>query len=154
MELINFAICNFLVLVTFHSLPFCGAGVIPFGLASLSSSGDSVALPLKGKDLRRDWCIGRSMVRKVHHHGCNSTEVKTKLCFGQCTTFFIPKNRFSSFSSCTQCTPSKIEKIEVKLKCLGGVTKKKRVHVVKRCGCRSCDYAQFYLRRMRTDFPI
>lgn len=130
---------------------FSEARIIPFGLASLNSdqSPDSVfPLPVKGKDLKRDWCVGRSLAQKVHHHGCNSTEVKTKLCFGQCTTFYIPKNKFAAFASCTQCTPTKIETIEVKLKCKGGMMKKK-VEVVKRCGCRSCDFAAFYLRRLQ-----
>lgn len=125
--------------------------IIPFGLAALNadkSPENEFPLPMKGKDLKRDWCVGRSLARKVHHHGCNSTEVKTKLCFGQCTTFYIPKNRFSAFASCTQCTPTKIETIDVKLKCHDG-TRKKTVTVVKRCGCRSCDFASFYLRRMQ-----
>eukprot|EP00794_Sanderia_malayensis_P008258 gene8258-9140_t len=129
---------------------------IPIGLALLNandndddSSSSAFPLPVKGKDLKRDWCVGRSLARKVHHHGCNSTEVKTKLCFGQCTSFYIPKNRFAAFASCTQCTPTRIETVDVKLKCHDGTTRKKAVTVVKRCGCRSCDFAASYLRRMQ-----
>ncbi len=126
------------------------ARFLPLGLAALNSGkrSSSFPLPVKGKDLKRDWCVGRSLARKVHHHGCNSTEVKTKLCFGQCTTFYIPKNRFSAFASCSQCTPTRIENVEVQLKCRHG-TMKKTVTVVKRCGCRSCDFASYYLRRMQ-----
>ena len=134
--------------VVFSLFTFASCRSVPYGLNALSSGGNAMPLPLKGKDLKRDWCIGRSMAQQVHHAGCNSTEVKTKLCFGQCMTFFVQMSRHSSFSSCSQCTPSKIELIEVKLKCFNGTTKKKRVPVVKRCSCRSCSYAQFYLRTL------
>ena len=136
------------IFASFCLVSYTSGRNIPFGLNTLSSGGITMPLPLKGKDLKQDWCVGRSMALEVRHDGCNSTEVKTKLCFGQCMTFYVQMSKHGAFSSCSQCTPSKIELIEVKLKCANGTTKKKKVPVVKRCSCRSCNYARFYLRTM------
>ena len=144
------SLSTFFIAVFFSvcTLPLISCRTIPFGLSSLSSKGSAIPLPLKWKDLKRDWCVGRSMMQKVHHHGCNSTEVKTKLCFGQCMTYFVQLSSHSPFSTCSQCTPSRIESTEVKLKCADGTTKKKKVPVVKRCSCMTCNYARFYMSAM------
>lgn len=145
---------SFSIIFSAWILPCAICRIIPFGLHALSSKDSPTSLPLKGKDLKRDWCVGRSMARKVHLHGCNSTEVKTKLCFGQCMTFYIQTGKYPAFSTCSQCSPSKIETIEVKLQCARGLTKKKKVQVVRRCSCRSCNYAQFYLCKMKKELSL
>lgn len=127
------------------TLPYCSCRIIPFGLNALTSGSTTMPLPIKGKDLKRDWCVGRSMPLKVHHEGCNSTEVKTKLCFGQCMTYYVQVSRSSYFLTCTLCAPSVIDKIEVKLKCANGRTQKKKVNIVRRCSCQTCRYVQEYI---------
>eukprot|EP00795_Rhopilema_esculentum_P004949 gene4949-21293_t len=146
MKSTNYMALFLALVVVISAIPSLYAGLIPYGIDALYSRGSPIKLPLKGKDLKRDWCVGRSMAKKVHHPGCNSTEVKSKLCFGQCMTYYIP---VSKFSSCSQCTPSKIETVEVKLSCRNGLAKRKRVQVVKRCSCKTCLYAKKYLEKMR-----
>ena len=125
---------------------------IPAALAGLKtdkSEESSMVLPLKRSELKKDWCVGRSFMQEVRHHGCQPAFVKNKFCYGQCTTFYIPRHRYDAFNSCSQCVPVRTETIEVKMKCEGDVpTRKKKVTVVKKCGCKSCEFSQFFLRNM------
>ena len=153
MDVNNILTVCFALIVSLWSLPIASCRNVPFGLNALSSGGSVTMLPLKGKDLKQDWCVGRSVARKVHHPGCNSTEVKSKLCFGQCMTFFIQTSR-SPFLTCSQCSPTEMEAIEVKLKCANGTTKKKKVLVVRRCSCTTCRFAKSYLRKVQKDLYL
>lgn len=112
--------------------------------------------------LKKDWCKTKPLVQRIREQGCLTKSFINRFCYGQCNSFYIPKNpkrrrtnpssngKFSqtdqlededlttaAFRSCGFCKPKKSTWITVILRCPSLVPqlRKKRVQRIKRCRC-------------------
>lgn len=106
--------------------------------------------------LRKDWCKSEPLVQKIKEEGCLTRTIINRFCYGQCNSFYIPKNprrkyrrkveleenededqNGPAFKSCGFCRPMKFTWITVILRCpsLTPQFRKKRVQRIKQCKC-------------------
>lgn len=106
--------------------------------------------------LRKDWCKSEPLVQKIKEEGCLTRTIINRFCYGQCNSFYIPKNpkrkyrrkvqleenededqNGPAFKSCGFCSPMKFTWITVVLHCpsMTPQYKKKRVQRIKQCKC-------------------
>jgi hypothetical protein len=116
----------------------------------LKSSKDALIVT-KRQYLRSDWCKSQPLIQRVTEDGCLSATVLNQFCYGQCNSFFIPKNirppsshpagqRQSgdpAFRSCAFCKPKRTSWVSVTLKCpsLMPPIRRRRVQIIKQCRC-------------------
>ena len=118
----------------------------------LKSSKDALIVT-KRQYLRSDWCKSQPLIQRVTEDGCLSATVLNQFCYGQCNSFFIPKNiRPSSghpagqrqsqsgdpaFRSCAFCKPKRTTWVSVTLKCPSLIPpiRRRRVQIIKQCRC-------------------
>lgn len=129
------------------------------GLKLLKSSKNALFVTKK-EYLQRDWCKTEPLIQKIKEEGCLTRTVINRFCYGQCNSFYIPKNpkrrhrHLSSseerededlngpaFKACAFCRPSKFTWITVTLKCPSLVPsfRKKRIQRIKQCQCIGAD---------------
>ncbi|XP_077287162.1 uncharacterized protein LOC143911935 isoform X2 [Arctopsyche grandis] len=112
--------------------------------------------------LKKDWCKTEPLVQRIKEEGCLTRTIINKFCYGQCNSFYIPKNpkrrrtrqqlrpdderddvdqNGAAFKSCAFCKPKKFMWITVTLRCpsLNPPYKKKRIQRIKQCKCTSVD---------------
>ncbi|NP_001164702.1 gremlin292 precursor [Saccoglossus kowalevskii] len=106
----------------------------------LQSGDEGMLLPLKARQLKRDWCLGAVFEQEIKHDGCKSVFVKNKLCYGQCGSFFVPRAKHGHFESCSYCTPVRSRVEIISLTCPGRANRVKKVEIVESCGCRPCGH--------------
>lgn len=87
-------------------------------------------------DFKPGVCKAHSFKQKIRHRGCNNVTVENNMCYGQCNSFYIPKE----FVSCSYCAPSRMEMYEIRLECPGQNPDfvLKKVSIVKECACKDC----------------
>nr|CAD7427148.1 unnamed protein product [Timema monikensis] len=108
--------------------------------------------------LKRDWCKTEPLVQKVREDGCLTRTVINRFCYGQCNSFYIPKNPrrrrnrlrdndegkdgeikevAAAFKSCAFCKPKLASWITVTLHCPSLVPqlRRKRIQRIKQCKC-------------------
>lgn len=119
----------------------------------LKSSKNALVVTKK-EYLQRDWCKTEPLVQKVKEEGCLTRTVINRFCYGQCNSFYIPKNpkkknrrrvqendeedeNGPAFRSCAFCRPKKFAWITVTLRCpnMTPPFKKKRIQRIKQCKC-------------------
>jgi hypothetical protein len=116
------------------------------------------ALMVTKKDyLKRDWCKTEPLVQRIREDGCLTRTVINRFCYGQCNSFYIPKNprrrksrhRESdeeddeggsdapAFKSCAFCKPKKAAWVTVTLNCPSQIpyVRKRRILRIKQCKC-------------------
>ncbi|XP_022913508.1 gremlin-2-like [Onthophagus taurus] len=112
----------------------------------------------KKEYLQKDWCKTEPLVQKVKEEGCITRTVINRFCYGQCNSFYIPKNpkkknrkrteeneeedeNGPAFKSCSFCKPKKFTWVSVTLKCpgLSPPYKRKRIQRIKQCRCGTID---------------
>lgn len=119
-------------------------------------SSKNALLVTKKEYLKKDWCKTEPLIQKIKEEGCLTRTVINRFCYGQCNSFYIPKNprRRSSkhsydnedlendlngaaFKSCAFCKPKKFTWITVTLRCpaLTPQLRKKRIQRIKQCKC-------------------
>ncbi|XP_070562625.1 uncharacterized protein [Ptychodera flava] len=108
--------------------------------AFLQADDDGITLPLKSRELKRDWCFAAVVEQKIEQAGCVSVYVKNRMCYGQCMSFFVPRNDHGDFESCSYCTPTKARVEIVTLTCPGQANRVKKVDIIEECGCRPCGH--------------
>lgn len=81
--------------------------------------------------------------QRVTADGCDTVTVHNKLCFGQCSSLFVPsEGEFTGTGAlrhrapCSRCAPSKAQTVTVPLRC-GAQVRQKRVMVVEECKCET-----------------
>ncbi|KAK1887069.1 Cerberus [Dissostichus eleginoides] len=78
---------------------------------------------------------------------CDTVTVHNRLCFGQCSSLFVPSvGEFSGLGTatgalhhrapCSRCSPSKVHNVAVPLRC-GAQVRLKQVMVVEECKCET-----------------
>ncbi|KAM7394112.1 hypothetical protein PAMP_020932 [Pampus punctatissimus] len=101
----------------------------------------TIPLPVSLKDTKQA-CTAVPFTQRVTADGCNTVTVHNKLCFGQCSSLFVPsEGEFSGVGShrqgpCSRCAPSKANTVAVPLRC-GAEIREKRVMVVEECKCET-----------------
>ncbi|XP_046871486.1 DAN domain family member 5 [Hypomesus transpacificus] len=104
----------------------------------------SMPLPVTLKDAGKQTCTAVPFTHRVTDDGCDSVTVHNNLCFGQCSSLFVPsEGEFVGLSGpgrgrapCSRCAPSKARTVVVPLRCGTGV-RERRVMVVEECKCET-----------------
>uniref|UniRef100_A0A4W5Q5D9 DAN domain family, member 5 n=1 Tax=Hucho hucho TaxID=62062 RepID=A0A4W5Q5D9_9TELE len=106
----------------------------------------SMSLPLSLKDsANRQSCAAVPFTQRIMSEGCDTVMVHNKLCFGQCSSLFVPSGWESARltdagghrrAPCSRCAPSKAHTVTVPLRC-GMEVREKRVMVVEECKCET-----------------
>ena len=106
---------------------------------TLLQSSRRARLVTKQKYLKKDWCKTEPLVRRLREPGCRSRRVIDRFCYGQCNSFYIPREgrRRRAFKSCPSCLPRRWERVSVLFHCPGQVPARRRrsVRLVKQCRC-------------------
>ncbi|KAK2705675.1 gremlin-1-like [Artemia franciscana] len=109
----------------------------------LKSSKDALFVTKKDY-LKSDWCKTQPVVQRIKEEGCRSQPFVNNFCYGQCNSFYIPRNVRSksqigddAFKSCAFCKPRHADWKVVTLKCPGmnPPFRKKKVLYVQQCKC-------------------
>ncbi|XP_068607110.1 DAN domain family member 5 [Brachionichthys hirsutus] len=107
---------------------------------------EKMSLPVNLMDSERA-CAAVPFTQRVTADGCDTVSMSNKLCFGQCSSLFVPpEGEFFSQEAgtgpprhrapCSRCAPSKVRTEPVHLLC-GGKVREKRVMVVEECRCET-----------------
>lgn len=119
-------------------------------------SSKNALIVTKKEYLKKDWCKTEPLVQKIKEEGCLTRTVINRFCYGQCNSFYIPKNprkrssrkKFDeeneeedqngpAFKSCSFCKPKKFTWVTITLRCPSQTPqfKKKRIQRIKQCKC-------------------
>ncbi|KAM6940074.1 DAN domain family member 5 [Xenentodon cancila] len=112
----------------------------------VTDKGGKMSLPVSLKDTKQT-CTAVSFSQRVTADGCRTVTVHNKLCFGQCSSLFIPpEGEYGELSPgttalrrrapCSRCSPVKAHFVTVPLQC-GVQVREKRVMVVEECKCET-----------------
>ncbi|XP_041839126.1 DAN domain family member 5 [Melanotaenia boesemani] len=112
----------------------------------VTDKGGKMSLPVSLKDTKQT-CTTVPFTQHVTADGCQTVTVHNKLCFGQCSSLFVPsEGEFAALSPgtgafhrrapCSRCAPSKAQTVAVALRC-GAEVREKRVMVVEECKCET-----------------
>ncbi|XP_065159378.1 gremlin-2-like [Atheta coriaria] len=128
--------------------------------SKILKSSKNALMVTKLEYLQRDWCKTEPLIQKIKEQGCLTRTIINKFCYGQCNSFYIPKNpkkfkkrrRFyhesededvngPAFKSCAFCKPKKYTWITVTLTCPNSTPqfRKKRIQRIKQCRCLATD---------------
>lgn len=143
-----------------YSEPYRGTELLSdlrgFNGRKLLKSSKNAVLVTKKEYLQRDWCKTEPLVQKIKEKGCLTRTMINRFCYGQCNSFYIPKNpkrrsrhrsvveetededtNGPAFKYCGFCKPQKYTWVTVTLKCPNLVPqyRKKRIQRIKQCQC-------------------
>lgn len=128
------------------------------GRKVLKSSKNALTVTRK-EYLKKDWCKTEPLVQKIKEEGCLTRTIINRFCYGQCNSFYIPKNpkkknykhgktsyegeddevdlNGAAFKFCAFCKPKKFTWITVTIRCptLVPQLRKKRIQRIKQCKC-------------------
>ncbi|KAL2086122.1 hypothetical protein ACEWY4_017181 [Coilia grayii] len=100
---------------------------------------ETVALPINPKEMSKQSCTAIPFTQHVTAVGCETVTVHNKLCFGQCSSLFVPAGGEDSGrqgTQCSRCAPSKAHVVTVPLRC-GREVRQRSVMVVEECKCET-----------------
>ncbi|XP_077428048.1 DAN domain family member 5 [Vanacampus margaritifer] len=101
----------------------------------------AASLPANLKDAKQT-CATVPFIQRVTAEGCSTVTVHNKLCFGQCSSLFVPDEVDPAWKGsrqrapCSRCAPSKAHAVTVPLQC-DGVVRQRRVMLVEECKCET-----------------
>ena len=98
-----------------------------------------VTLPIMPSAVNQSWCRSALFKEHITEPGCESKLVYNRFCYGQCTSFYVPRFPLASFRTCNACVPVVTEKRFIKLNCPQRKDKVylKQILLVKSCRCRA-----------------
>ncbi|KAJ8363404.1 hypothetical protein SKAU_G00122350 [Synaphobranchus kaupii] len=105
-----------------------------------------LALPINPKDTSKQSCAAVPFMQRVSAAGCETVTVQNKLCFGQCSSLYVPPGGESVGSTtgagisspCSRCAPLKVRSIVLSLRCRGKAeAQERRVMIVEECKCET-----------------
>ncbi|XP_026060701.1 cerberus-like [Carassius auratus] len=101
-------------------------------------SKEAVALRIDPKDMSKQSCATVPFTQRITEDGCEKVTVHNNLCYGQCSSMFVPSSGESRGQqrSCTRCSPSKSRSVLVPLRC-GTEVRERRVVIVEECKCET-----------------
>ncbi|KAG9262587.1 DAN domain family member 5-like [Astyanax mexicanus] len=103
--------------------------------------GERVALPINPRNLnlKDQSCAAVPFTQRISEPGCETLTIHNKLCFGHCTSLFVPPSGGPVghvSAPCSRCAPSKARTVPVHLRC-GAQTREKLVMMVEECKCET-----------------
>ncbi|XP_059902640.1 DAN domain family member 5 [Gadus macrocephalus] len=103
-----------------------------------------VSLALSLKEARQQTCRAIPFPQRVMVEGCEAVTVHNKLCFGQCSSLFVPTGGLEEEAGgrvrrggCSRCSPSRTHAVRVVLRCGPRGFLERQVLVVEECRCES-----------------
>lgn len=105
------------------------------------------ASALESNVIEGETCVTYDFLQNVTAVGCETKEVNTKACFGQCRSGILSEVRNGiTMMSCKSCWPTKLRTEKVALKCGGNRIANVNVSVVMYCQCtqRRCPTKSAY----------
>ncbi|XP_057609596.1 DAN domain family member 5 [Chionomys nivalis] len=100
-----------------------------------------VSLPLAPQEVLQETCKTVAFIQVLSRPGCTAGRVLNHLCFGHCSSFYIPSSDPTPVVLCNSCMPAQKRWTSVGLWCgVGHAASPRRVRmsvaVVQRCQCR------------------
>ncbi|XP_060754284.1 DAN domain family member 5 [Neoarius graeffei] len=103
-------------------------------------SKEFLSLPFHSREAGQQSCAALNFSQRITEEGCEPITVHNKLCFGQCSSMFVPPNGGSMMHrggvSCSRCGPSRARAVRVPVRC-GSQVREKRVILVEECKCET-----------------
>ncbi|XP_021025426.1 DAN domain family member 5 [Mus caroli] len=98
-------------------------------------------LPLAPQEVLQETCKALSFVQVISRPGCTGARVLNHLCFGRCSSFYIPSSDSTPVVLCNSCVPARKRWTSVTLWCgAGQLASPRRVRIstvlVQKCQCR------------------
>ncbi|XP_042618589.1 DAN domain family member 5 [Cyprinus carpio] len=87
----------------------------------------------------KDSCAAVPFTQRITEDGCETVTVHNNLCYGQCSSMFVPssgESRGQQGAQCARCGPSKSRSVLVPLRC-GTEVRERRVVIVEECKCET-----------------
>ncbi|KAM7142137.1 DAN domain family member 5 isoform 1-T1 [Molossus nigricans] len=110
------------------------------GLQHGQEVADTMTLPLDPQEVAQEMCKAVPFIQVLSQPGCMAMRVRNHLCFGYCSSFFIPGVDPASLVLCNSCVPTRRHWVPVFLWCrVGSPVSRRRVRtstvLVERCQC-------------------
>ncbi|XP_053441057.1 DAN domain family member 5 [Nycticebus coucang] len=80
----------------------------------------AVSLPLDPKELTQEMCKAVPFIQVVSRPGCTATHLRNHLCFGRCSSLYIPSSDATPIVLCNSCVPSRKRWASTALWCHAG----------------------------------
>ncbi|XP_027810904.2 DAN domain family member 5 [Marmota flaviventris] len=110
------------------------------GLQDGQEVATSVSLPLDPKEVTQEMCKAVPFIQVLSRPGCTAVRVRNHLCFGRCSSLYIPGSDPTPLVLCNSCVPTRQHWTPVVLWCRPGspASSPRRVKVSTRLveGCR------------------
>ncbi|XP_005381199.1 PREDICTED: DAN domain family member 5 [Chinchilla lanigera] len=100
----------------------------------------SLSLPLDPQEVTQERCRAVPFVQVLSRPSCTTVRIHNHLCFGQCSSLYVPGSAAASSSLCNSCVPARKRRVPVVLWCaVGGPASPRRVKtstvLVEGCRC-------------------
>ncbi|XP_036097043.1 DAN domain family member 5 isoform X3 [Molossus molossus] len=100
----------------------------------------TMTLPLDPQEVAQEMCKAVPFTQVLSQPGCMAMRLRNHLCFGYCSSFFIPGVDPASLVLCNSCVPTRRHWVPVFLWCrVGSPVSRRRVRtstvLVERCQC-------------------
>ncbi|XP_005087369.1 LOW QUALITY PROTEIN: DAN domain family member 5 [Mesocricetus auratus] len=114
-----------------------GAG----GLQGGQREAAAVSLPLLPQEVLQETCKTVAFIQVLSRPGCTAARVLNRLCFGHCSSFYIPSAGPTPAVLCNSCVPAQKRQTSAVLWCGAGHTASRRpvrmpITLVQKCQCR------------------
>ncbi|OBS76562.1 hypothetical protein A6R68_16981 [Neotoma lepida] len=99
-----------------------------------------VSLPLAPQEVLQETCKAVAFIQVLSRPGCTAARVVNHLCFGHCSSFYIPSSDPTPVVLCNSCVPAQKRWTSVVLWCGAGYKASPRrvrmtVTLVQKCQC-------------------
>ncbi|XP_047386406.1 DAN domain family member 5 [Sciurus carolinensis] len=101
----------------------------------------SVSLPLDPREVTEEMCRAVPFIQVLSRPGCTAVRVRNHLCFGRCSSLYIPDSDPRPLVLCNSCAPTRQRWTSVVLRCQSGSPASPRrvkmsTMLVEGCQCR------------------
>ncbi|XP_048377693.1 cerberus-like [Stegostoma tigrinum] len=96
---------------------------------------EEIVLPLSEREATGSSCRAVPFTQSISHLNCKTFNIQNRLCFGHCSSFFIPGTEQRLYRSCSRCFPSQLKKIVVSLECEGVLVVSRNITLIEECKC-------------------
>nr|BAD16586.1 DAN related protein [Danio rerio] len=100
---------------------------------------EAVALRINPKDMNKQSCAAVPFTQRITEEGCETVTVHNNLCYGQCSSMFVPSSGGShgqQKAQCMRCGPSRARSVLLHLR-RGSEVRERRVLIVEECKCET-----------------
>ncbi|XP_028678792.2 DAN domain family member 5 [Erpetoichthys calabaricus] len=98
---------------------------------------------LKEQETTEGGCTAISFSQRLSAPGCDAVTLRNKLCFGRCSSLYVPEAQEASATTCSRCAPIKTRVVSIPLRCLDGRrVLERRVTLVYECKCEMSSEAE------------